>query len=85
MRIVLAAEMLDNVREVCRQHNIAEQTLYRWRQQFRDLDSEAKRLRTLFRDEMDRLLSTLFVQVLLYFFSMTGEQTSEAGAPPQNA
>jgi hypothetical protein len=27
MRILHAAEMLDNVREVCRQHNIAEQTL----------------------------------------------------------
>jgi transposase-like protein len=29
IRIVHEAETLDNVREVCRQHNIAEQTLYR--------------------------------------------------------
>ena len=34
IRILHEAESLDNVREVCRQHNIAEQTLYRWRRQF---------------------------------------------------
>ena len=28
IRILHEAETLDNVREVCRQHNIAEQTLY---------------------------------------------------------
>jgi transposase-like protein len=34
IRILHEAETLDNVREVCRQHNIAEQTLYHWRRQF---------------------------------------------------
>jgi putative transposase len=33
IRILHEAESLDNVCEVCRQHNIAEQTLYRWRRQ----------------------------------------------------
>jgi putative transposase len=51
IRILHEAETLDNVREVCRQHNIAEQTLYRWRRQFGGMEvSEAKRLRTLERE-----------------------------------
>ena len=51
IRILHEAETLDNVREVCRQHNIAEQTLYRWRPQFGGIEvSEAKRLRTLGRE-----------------------------------
>ena len=48
IRILHEAETLDNVREVCRQHNIAEQTLYRWRRQFGGMEvADAKRLRTL--------------------------------------
>ena len=51
MRILHAAETLDNVREVCHQHNSAEQTLYRWRRQFGGMDvADAKRLRTLERE-----------------------------------
>jgi putative transposase len=46
IRILHDAEALGNVRDVCRQHNIAEQTLYRWRRQFGGMAvSEAKRLR----------------------------------------
>jgi putative transposase len=53
IRILHEAETLDNVREVCRQHNIAEQTLYRWRRQFGGMEvSEAKRLRTLERENV---------------------------------
>jgi putative transposase len=62
IRIVHEAETLDNVREVCRQHNIAEQTLYRWRRQFGGMDvSEAKRLRTLERENaaLKRLVGEL--------------------------
>jgi putative transposase len=48
MRILHDAEAMGNVREVCRQHNIAEQTLYRWRRQFGGMEvADAKRLRTL--------------------------------------
>ena len=51
IRILHEAETLDNVREVCRQHNSAAQTLYRWRRQFGGREvSEAKRLRALERE-----------------------------------
>jgi putative transposase len=62
IRILHEAEMLGNVRDVCRQHNIAEQTLYRWRRQFGGMDvSEAKRLRTLERENtsLKRLVGEL--------------------------
>jgi putative transposase len=62
IRILHEAETLDNVREVCRQHNIAEQTLYRWRRQFGGIEvSEAKRLRTLERENaaLKRLVGEL--------------------------
>ena len=62
IRIVHEAETLNNVREVCRQHNIAEQTLYRWRRQFGGMEvSEAKRLRTLERENaaLKRLVGEL--------------------------
>jgi putative transposase len=59
IRILHEAESLDNVREVCRQHNIAEQTLYRWRRQFGGLEvSEAKRLRALERLVGELMLDT---------------------------
>ncbi|SDP80222.1 transposase [Desulforhopalus singaporensis] len=31
IRILKEAEALGNAREVCRQHNVSEQTFYRWR------------------------------------------------------
>ncbi|HET8671163.1 MAG TPA: transposase [Candidatus Saccharimonadales bacterium] len=33
IRILHDAEVTGNVRDVCRQHNIAERTLHRWRRQ----------------------------------------------------
>jgi putative transposase len=51
IRILKEAEAIGNVREVCRQHNIAEQTLFRWRRKFGGMElSEAKRLRELERE-----------------------------------
>jgi putative transposase len=64
IRILHEAESLDNVREVCSQHNIAEQTLYRWRRQCGGMEvSEAKRLRTLERENvaLKRLVGELLL------------------------
>ena len=48
IRILKEGEALGNVREVCRQHNVTEQTYYRWRNKFGGMEvSEAKRLRGL--------------------------------------
>jgi putative transposase len=66
IRILHEAEMLGNVREVCRQHNIAAQTLYRWRRQFGGMEvSEAKRLRALERENaaLKRLVGALTLDV----------------------
>jgi putative transposase len=64
IRILHDAEIVGNVRDVCRQHNIAEQTLYRWRRQFGGMDvAEAKRLRALEREnaELKRLVGDLML------------------------
>jgi putative transposase len=51
MRMLHDAEAMGNVREVCRQRNITEQTLYCWRRQFSGMDvADAKRLRILERE-----------------------------------
>ena len=41
IRILKEAEAIGNVREVCRQHNIAEQTLFRWRRRFGAMETIA--------------------------------------------
>lgn len=49
--ILKEAEAGGNVREVCRVHNITEQTFYRWRNKFGGMEvSEARRLRELERE-----------------------------------
>lgn len=48
IRILKEGEVADNIREVCRQNNITEQTFYRWRNKFGGMEvSDAKRLKTL--------------------------------------
>jgi len=48
------AEQTGNIREVCRLHNISEQTFNRWRTKFGGMDvSEAKRLKELARENSE--------------------------------
>ncbi len=60
--ILKEAEQVGNIREVCRVHNITEQTFYRWRTKFGGMDvSEAKRLRELEREnsELKKIVADL--------------------------
>ena len=53
--ILKAAEAAGNIREVCREHNITEQTFYRWRRKYGGMEvSEAKKLRELERENSER-------------------------------
>ncbi len=64
--ILKAAEALGNIREACREHNITEQTFYRWRQKFGGMDvSEAKKLRELEREnnELKKMVADLSLEV----------------------
>ncbi len=58
--VLKEAEQVGNIREVCRVHNITEQTFYRWRNKFGGMDvSEAKRLKELEREnsELKRMVA----------------------------
>ena len=62
IRVLKDAEQIGNVREVCRKHNITEQTFYRWRNKYGGMDvSEAKRLKQLEKenDELKKLVAEL--------------------------
>jgi len=52
--ILKAAEAAGNIRDVCREHNITEQTFYRWRRKYGGLEvSEAKKLKDLERENAE--------------------------------
>jgi putative transposase len=52
--ILKTAEAAGNIREACREHNITEQTFYRWRRKYGGLEvSEAKKLRDLEKENLD--------------------------------
>jgi putative transposase len=62
IRILKEGEALGNVRVACRQHNITEQTYYRWRQKFGGMEvSDAKRLKALEKEnsELKKLVAEL--------------------------
>lgn len=62
VRILKEAEAIGNVRDLCRKHNITEQTFYRWRNKYGGMDvSEARRVKALEREnsELKKLVGEL--------------------------
>jgi putative transposase len=62
VRVLQEAEVSGSVREVCRKHNIAEQTFYRWRKQYAGMQvSEVRQLKALQREneELKKLVADL--------------------------
>ena len=60
--ILKAAEAAGNIREVVREHNITEQTFYRWRRKYGGMEvSEAKKLRDLDKEnsELKKMVAEL--------------------------
>ena len=60
--ILKAAEVAGNIRSACKEHNISEQTFYRWRRKFGGMEvSEAKKLRELEREntELKKMVADL--------------------------
>ena len=52
--ILKAAEAAGNIRAVCAEHNITEQTFYRWRRKYGGMEvSEARKLRELERENSE--------------------------------
>ena len=58
--ILKAAEAAGNIRAVCTEHNITEQTFYRWRRKYGGMEvSEARKLKDLEREnsELKRMVA----------------------------
>lgn len=66
IRIVREAESREeSVKDLCKRHNITEQTFYRWRNKFGGMDvAEARRLKEL-ESENDRLKRLIAEQLLV--------------------
>jgi len=62
IRILKESESAGNIRDLCRVHNITEQTFYRWRNKYGGMDvSEARRLKELEREnsELKKMVAKL--------------------------
>lgn len=62
IRILKEGEASENIREVCRQHNVTEQTYYRWRNKYGGMEvSDAKKLKGLEKEnsELKKLVAEL--------------------------
>ena len=60
--ILKAAEAGKSIRDCCKEHNITEQTFYRWRRKFGGMEvSEAKKLKDLEREntELKKMVAEL--------------------------
>lgn len=91
--VLREAEQLGNIREVCRLHNITEQTFYRWRTKFGGMDvSEAKRLKELERENSglkrmvaERALDIRMLKDLNQKNGKPGGSTARSGTPGSEA
>ena len=64
IRILRQADGGETAQAVCREHNISEQTFYRWKQKYGDVEiSDAKRIQSL-EDENARLKRLVAEQAL---------------------
>jgi putative transposase len=64
--ILKEAETAGTIRAVCREHNLTEQTFYRWRNKYGGMDvSEARKLRELEREnsELKKIVADLTLDV----------------------
>lgn len=60
IRILREAETAGNIREICRQHGVTEQTFYRWRKKYAGMEvADVRRLRQLEKEngQLKRLLA----------------------------
>ncbi len=60
--ILKAVEVTGNIRSACKEHNVSEQTFYRWRNKYGGMEvSEAKKLRELEREntELKKMVAEL--------------------------
>ena len=65
MRILRQAECGQAVQEICREHNISEQTYYRWKRKYGGMEvSEAQRLKQL--EEENRRLKNMVADQALH-------------------
>ena len=87
--ILKAAEVSGNIRAACQEHNVSEQTFYRWRQKYGGMEvSEAKKLRDLEREngELKKMVAELSLdsRMLKELNEKNGEpggSASRSGAP----